>query len=387
MSDSMPAPAALRQASQLVASACLRDPSRPPAPFLSRVWREGWQQLQDQHASGGIPFTAADPLLDGLLPQLEVAPSQLVHYSDVIWRRGQAGLFSTASGLLLEDSYPFRYRRKRQCPTLVSSKLELTCSALELPSLERVIYCPSLACRSLHAWITQALPYAWPWFDPRPALDLTSRVVIGTADQADDPWLSQITARVRSAHGLFCLSEHLPASLRLDDVLVPTPAYSLEAGFCDGYLALLDAWCQQCLATSASSAVAQGSNQRLMLTLDGLPHQLSGLVSSLEHGLAEAGWIIRDLRRDGLKACFRALAGAEQVVTFDPLLAWLCQSDPPQQQLLILGCQPPGLDVFQMIRRRKLQGHWLALRPDQLDAAVEGAGVHDLLTSIESAFS
>ena len=123
-----------------------------------------------------------------------------------------------------------------------------------------------------------------------------------------------------------------------------------------------------------------------MLTLDGLPHQLSGLVSSLEHGLAEAGWIIRDLRRDGLKACFNALAGAEQVVTFDPLLAWLCQSDPPQQQLLILGCQPPGLDVFQMIRRRKLQGHWLALRPDQLDVPVEGAGVHDLLTSIESAF-
>lgn len=385
MKESSLAPDVLRKASQLVASAFLRDSSQRSAPFVSKAWRDGWQHLQDEHFCEAIPFSTASPLLDGLLPQLQVSPPQLRRHRDVIWRRGQAGLFSTASGLLLEDTYPFLYQRKRQCPTLVNSKLELTCSASEMPSLERVIYCPSLACGSLHAWITQSLPYVWPWFDHPQSLDLGIRVVIGTADKADDAWLSQVTTRVRSAHGFFCLSEHLPASLHLDDVLVPTPTYSFEAGFSDRYLDCLDTWCDQYLGTPDSNTGAQCRDKRVLIKLDPKPRQDSDLASNIERILVEAGWTSRDLSRDGLIACLNALARAEQVVTFDPLLAWLCRTD-SNQQLLILASQPPGLDVFQMIRCRKLQGHWLSLMPYQLNTDATEAVVQEIMTIIKTSF-
>lgn len=381
-------PEDVRHGSQLVAAAMLRDPAESPAQFLSKAWRDGWRQLQDQHQPGAIPFTAADPLLDGLLPQLRVGSPELHHFRDVIWKRGQAGLFSASSGLLLEDTYPARYLRKRQCPTLSSSKLELTCSVAELPSLERAIYWPSLACGSLHALLTEALPYAWPWFVSQELLDPAGRVVIGTADRADDPWLGLISSQVRRAHGFFCLSEHLPSSLRLEDVLVPTPAYSLEAGLSDVYLECLDAWLEQNCAEVNQIEPPGDAGQRLFLVLD-VPRGDDGvLANSLEKTLSESGWICRNLNRDGLAKCLHALRAANQVVTLDPLVAWLSNSGKSlqSQQLLILGRQSAGLDLFQMIRRRQLCGHWFQLPAALRNASKDESCVTQTMEVIEACF-
>ena len=365
----------------------LRDPAETSVQFPSKAWREGWRKLQHQHQPGAIPFTAADPLLDGLLPQLRVGSPALRNFRDVIWTRGQAGLFCASSGLLLEDTYPARFLRKRQCPYLASSKLELTCSAAELPSLERAIYWPSLACGSLHALITQVLPYAWPWIVPTASLDLSKRVVIGTADRADDPWLGLISSQVRREHGFFCLSEHLPISLHLEDVLVPTPAYSVEAGFSDVYLRLLDTWLAQHRAADDLDITPgeDGDRRRLFLVLD-VPRQEDDVLSgSLEQSFSELGWICRNLNRDGLGECLRALALAEQVVTLDPVAAWLGRAATAHhfhQQFLILGRQPAGLDLFQMIRRRQLCGHWLQLPDESCNASDKEAFFDQLMTDI-----
>ena len=374
--------------SQLVAASMLRDPAQPPEPFLSKAWRDGWQQLQDQHHLEAIPFTAADALLDALLPQLKCSSLELRNFRAVVWKQGQAGLFSASSGLLLEDTYPSRFLRKRQCPTLSSSKLELTCSAAELPSLQRVTYWPNLTCGSLHALITQSLPYAWPWLAPKTSLDLGGRVVIGTGDRADDRWLNQISTLVRRRNGFFCLSEHLPASLCLEDVLVPAPAYSVEAGFSDVYLDLLDAWLEQNCAEANQSELPGVAGQRLFLILD-VPRGDDGvLASSLEKTLSESGWICRNLNRDGLAECLHALTEANQVVTLDPLVAWLsnARKSLQSQQLLILGRQSAGLDLFQMIRRRQLWGHWFQLPAALRNASKDESCVIQVMKVIQSCF-
>ena len=378
----------LRLGSQLVAASMLRDPVQSPEPFVSKVWRDGWQQIQDQQHPGAIPFTAADALLDALLPQLKCSSPELLDFRDVVWRRGQAGLFSATSGLLLENTYPARFLRKRQCPTLSSSKLELTCSVAELSSLERAIYWPSLTCDSLHALITQCLPYAWPWLDPNTSLDLSGRVVIGTADRADDRWLKQIMTLVRRRNGFLCLSEHLPASLRLEDVWVPTPAYSVEAGFSDVYLDLLDAWYDQNCAEASQIESPGDSGQRLFLVLD-VPRGDDGvLAGSLETNLSEAGWICRNLNRDGLAECLHALKAATQVVTLDPLVAWLSNTGKSyqSQQLLILGRQSAGLDLFQMIHRRHLCGYWFQLPHTSSNLSQGESCVAKTLKVIEACF-
>ncbi len=384
-------PEDVRHGSQLVAAAMLRNPAESPVQFPSKAWRDGWQQLQDQHQNEAIPFSAADPLLDGLLLQLRVGSPEIRHFRDVIWKRGQAGLFSASSGLLLEDTYPARFLRKRQCPFLASSKLELTCSVTELPSLERAIYWPSLACGSFHALLTEALPYAWPWFDPQELLDPAGRVVIGTADRADDPWLGLISSQVRRAHGFICLSEHLPSSLRLEDVLMPTPAYSVEAGFSDVYLEWLDAWLAQQRACDDQDFITgnDADGRRLYLVLD-VPRQGDDALSGpLEQSFSEAGWICRNLNRDGLVACLRSLEIAEQVVTLDPVAAWLGRASTAHhfhQQWLILGRQPAGLDLFQMIRRRQLCGHWLQLPNELCITSDVQASIGQLMPAIERCF-
>ena len=353
----------LEKSSYINTTSYLREPSGNNSVFPSKIWRDGWQGLEQKHPEGLIPFTAMDELLDEVLDCMHPCSSDLNTHNGVIWRRGVGGLFNDNSGLLIEGTYPFRYLRKRQCPSVSSFKLELTCDPSELASLEKVLYLPRLTCRTLHELITETLPFAWPLFNDEFSDDINGRVVIATADRESDPWLGQLDESIRKKNAFLCLSKHLPSIVRLQEAKVPTPLYVHEGGISPEYLDVIDGWMEQNLALDE----AKGStNTKLFLSMDPPKPRYIPFQNRLISDLASRGWNCLSVKRDGLQFCLQNLASADVVASFDPIAAWLCNSKlfaRESQKLILLGLHPPTFDVFQLARLRQLSGTWIALDP------------------------
>ena len=352
-------------------------PGQPDAKtFPTKAWRDGWNALVNEHSFNPIPFSEANALLKDIVPQLSQPQPSILRFNNVIWQKTQSGLFSSESGLVLEDTYQSRYLRKRQSPNLRQSKLELACSAYELPWLQKAIYIPSMACGSLHHLITQSMPYLWPWLDISTHKDVTERIVIGSSYQTSDLWLGQIAGLIQQGRAHLCLNQHLPSSLCLNDVLVPTPVYIEEAGFSERYLEILDAWMARILGGDINDNDAPCD--KLFLVLDSGIGKTSPIINTLADYFSKGGWRSLDLERHGLQACLSGLACAKQIISPDPIVAWLCNAPwflHPQQNLTLIGRQSPGLDLFQMIQRRNLQGNWLQLPSTSQQASMK----HDII--------
>ena len=363
----------------------IREASKNKSIFPSKIWRDGWRGLEQKHPEGLIPFTAMDELLDEVLDCMHPCSSDLNTHTEVIWRRDVGGLFNDKSGLLIEGTYPFRYLRKRQCPSVSSFKLELTCDPSELPSLEKVLYLPRLTCRTLHELITETLPFAWPLFNDAFSENINGRVVIATADRHTDPWLSQLDESIRKRNAFLCLSKHLPSIVRLHEAKVPTPLYVHEGGISPEYLDVIDGWIQQNLALEEPK---ESSNIKLFLELDPPKPRYVAFQNSLISDLASRGWNCLSVKRDGLQLCLQNLASADVVISFDPTIAWLCNSKlftQKSQELILLGLHPPTFDVFQLARLRQLSGTWIALDPPSLTQETQTDSiVRMVLNGIES---
>lgn len=375
----------LETESQFHAKSYLKESAEDNSIFPSKIWRDGWQDLVQKHPDGLIAFAAMDELLDEVLHCMHPCSLDLNTHLDAIWRRGVGGLFNDESGLLIEGTYPFRYLRKRQCPSVTSFKLELTCDPSELASLDKVLYLPRLSCRTLHELITETLPFAWPLFNDKYAEEMNGRVVIATADQRSDPWLGHLDEGIRKKNAFLCLSKHLPSVVRLHEAKVPTPLYVHEGGVSPEYLDVIDGWIEQHLGPDE---IEKSNKSKLFLALDPPKPRYLAFQSSLISELSNRGWNCLSVKQDGLEFCLRNLASANVVVSFDPTIAWLCNSNKftqKSQELILIGLHSPTFDVFQLARLRQLSGTWIALDPASLiqESKIDSS-VRMVLNGIES---
>ena len=355
--------------------------------FPTKAWRDGWRALLDKDSCVPIPFSEANTLLKEIVPQLSRPAPRLLKFNHVLWQKSQSGLFSPESGLVLEDTYQSRYLRKRQSPNLRHSKLELACSAPELPWLQKAIYLPSMACGSFHQLITQSMPYLWPWLIKTSHKETTDRVVIGSSNRSTDQWLGEVAAIIQQGKGQLCLNQHLPSILCLDDVWVPTPIYVEEAGFSEQYLEMIDTWMARVLGQEANKHHKDSTKSKLFLTLDSGIRRDNRTLEALADHAKQRGWITLDLKHNGLQACISGLACAERIISPDPIVAWLCKArwfQQPHQHLTLFGQQSPGLDLFQIIQRRNLQGVWVPLPSTKQQTSLDPEIIHHLIEIAET---
>lgn len=385
----------LAESSELAAAALVLPGSdREPADAVL-AWRERFQAAvapQQPHLFKAVRFAQLQPALDALFP-LEAAPApRLLEYRDAVWIRGSGALYDGRTGLALPGSYLSRFPRQRQAPNCSTFRVELTHPLSALPCLERAVLLPFAPCGNFGHFITETLGFLWP-FLLDPGHDLTGWPVLLAGCQAVDPATTLVHALIRQRHGFPLLEEHLPASLRIRQVLVPEPSLRLHGACTPTAIHSAEALGDWLLAQQPFSLAPA---EKLFISRTALPGEVRSVDQepALEALLQARGWTVLHpeqhtlAEQAGFYRAARVVAGFEGSALHG--LALVGQAS-PGPGLVMLGDQASP-DYFLQFRAQGLPGFFIQCtrvdpdcsRPDWVRRRLLNGDPHQLAQLLEA---